>query len=85
MILWIKQETANDTIRLEDNWSHSIYVAADNKTELKSILEAIGQNETITSLIKDFRFTYRNERITDTKESEVLKLTLSDSTKALTR
>jgi len=60
------------------------YVAADNKTELKSILEVIGQNETIRSLIKDFRFTYRNERITDTKKSEVLKLTLSDSTQALT-
>jgi len=47
-------------------------------------LEAIGQNETIPSLIRDFRFIYRNERIIDTKESEVLKLTLSDSTKALT-
>jgi len=62
MILWIKQETANDTIMLEDNCSHSIYVAVDNKTELKSILEVIGQNETIRSLIKTICFTHKTRR-----------------------
>ena len=28
MIVWIKQENGN-TIRLEDNWSHSIYIVAE--------------------------------------------------------
>jgi len=35
-------------------------------------------------VIKDHEFVFRYERITDDTKSEVLKLTLSDSTKALT-
>jgi hypothetical protein len=32
MIFWIKQEKDGKIVRLEDNsWSHSIYVASDNK------------------------------------------------------
>lgn len=87
MIVWIKQENGN-TIRLEDNWSHSIYVAADNKVDLKSLISAAkgkeNDNEDISSLIKEYEFTSRYERITDIKESEVLKLTLSDSSRAIT-
>jgi DNA polymerase elongation subunit (family B) len=79
MIIWIKQEKGY-TIRLQDNWSHSIYVASNYKADFKSILEA----NDIISLIKEYEFTSCYERIVDTKESEVLKLTLSDSTKALT-
>jgi hypothetical protein len=38
MVFWIKQQNGN-TIRLEDNhWSHSIYVASDDKSNLKSIV-----------------------------------------------
>ena len=38
MVFWIKQQNGN-TIRLEDNgWSHSIYVASDDKSDLKSIV-----------------------------------------------
>jgi DNA polymerase, archaea type len=84
MVFWIKQENGGgDTIRLDDDsWSHSIYVAADDKSDLKSILKEEGEN--IAWLIKDYEFTPKYERITDSTKSEVLKLTLSDSTKALT-
>lgn len=39
MICWIKQENGN-TIRLEDKrWSHSIYVASDNYTDLLKLIQ----------------------------------------------
>lgn len=88
MILWIKQKkngngSSNNhtTIRLEDNWTHSIYIAADDKTDLKLILL---ENENIQSLIKDYEFVSRYEKIIDTRKSNILKLTLEDSKKALT-
>jgi hypothetical protein len=40
MVFWVKQKNGN-TNRLEDSWSNSIYVAADNKSDLKSILSVI--------------------------------------------
>jgi hypothetical protein len=45
MIFWIKQENGN-TIRLEDSsWSHSIYVASDCNSYLKSIVDGIERND----------------------------------------
>ena len=41
-------------------------------------------NNNISSLIRDCEFTSRYERITDVTKSDVLRLTLADSTKALT-
>jgi hypothetical protein len=39
MVLWIKQEDGN-TIRLQDSrWGHSIYVASDNNSSLKLIVD----------------------------------------------
>jgi len=86
MAFWIKQENGN-SIRLEDNrWGHSIYVASDSNSYLKSIVDAImdGSNDGIAHLVKDYQFTSRYEKITDVTKSDVLKLTLADSTKALT-
>ena len=87
MIFWIKQENGN-TIRLEDNrWGHSIYVASDDNSYLKSIIggtDSNGRNNNISSLIRDYEFMPRYERITDVTKSDVLKLMLVDSTKALT-
>ena len=41
IVFWIKQDNG-DTIRLEDiRWSHSIYVASDDKSNLKSIINRI--------------------------------------------
>jgi DNA polymerase-2 len=87
MVFWIKQENG-DTIRLEDNcWSHSIYVASDyiDKSELeKLILKQPQEGNNNSKLIKDYEFVSKYERITDITRSDVLKLTLSDPTKALT-
>ncbi len=87
MIFWIKQEDGN-TIRLEDNnWSHSVYVASDDNSYLRSIVRYssdMDNDNNISSLIRDYEFTSRYERITDVTKSDVLKLKLADSTKALT-
>jgi DNA polymerase, archaea type len=89
MIIWMKLRNENNddnntAVRLEDNWSHSIYVASDNKSDLKSLIDKIHRDESdIASLVKDYELTSRYERITDSTITEVLKLTLSDSTKAL--
>jgi DNA polymerase, archaea type len=86
MVFWVKQENGN-SIRLEDNrWGHSIYVASDSNSYLKSIVDAImdGSNDGIAHLVKDYQFTSRYEKITDIIKSDVLKLTLADSRKALT-
>ena len=37
MVFWIRQ-TNGDTIRLEDDWSHPIYVAADDELLFEEIL-----------------------------------------------
>jgi hypothetical protein len=44
MLFWIKQENGCNTIRLEDDsWSHPIYVAADDKSDIKSIPKEEGE------------------------------------------
>ena len=87
MVFWIKQENGN-TIRLEDNcWSHSIYVASNyinNKSELGKLILKQATELNNSELIKDYEFVSKYERITDITRSYVLKLTLSDPTKALT-
>lgn len=87
MVFWIKQENG-DTIRLEENWGHSIYVSSDDESNLKSIVNRIDSDlsgdDNFGCLVKGYEFTSRYERITDRTKSDVLKLKLSDSTKALT-
>lgn len=90
MILWIKQNDDNNILRVEDSWTHSIYVAADNKAELESILFSLLDNKenkkvnNIPPLIKEYKFVSRYERIVDSTKSFVIQLALFDSTKALT-
>jgi len=82
MVFWIKQEN-HTTIRLEDdNWTHSVYAASDDKTILNSILSM--KDKRILDLTKYCEFKSHYERITDTVRSDVLKMTLVDSTKAVT-
>src|ERR1700745_977974 len=81
MVFWIKQEN-HTTIRLEDdNWTHSVYAASDDKTILNSILSM--KDKRISDLTKYCEFKSHYERITDTARSDVLKITLVDSTKAV--
>jgi len=78
MVIWIKAENGK-TIRLEDSWTHSIYVAADGKEDLKSL----AQNEAIKHYAKNSEFVLRYEKITDHDMRRVLKLDLADSQKAI--
>jgi DNA polymerase, archaea type len=78
MIFWIKEPNGNNT-RLEQAWTHCIYVASDNKSNLLSLLS----NNDILSLIQEYKFVSRYEQITDMKMKDVLKLTLLDSSTAL--
>ena len=86
MIFWIKQENGN-TVRLEDSmWGHSIYVASDDNSSLKLIVDdnSVWNDNNISCLIWDCEFTSRYEKITDETKSDILKLTLVNSTKAFT-
>jgi DNA polymerase, archaea type len=79
MIFWIKQEKDGKIVRLEDNsWSHSIYVTSDNKHDLASV----AKDERVSSFIKRYEFVKKYEKIIDKTKSEVLKLTLTDSSQA---
>lgn len=77
MVFWIKQKNGKTT-RIVDDWTHSIYVASDSKAVLKSIVN----REEISSFIKDYEIRTKYEKMTDTRKSEVLQLTLIESTKA---
>jgi len=80
MIFWIKQKN-HTTIRLEDDsWTHSIYAASDNKTILNTILHS--KHKCISDFVKYREFKSHYESITDITKSDVLKITLVDSTKA---
>jgi DNA polymerase elongation subunit (family B) len=94
MVFWIKQEDGS-TIRLEDNsWGHSVYIASDCNSYLKSLIvdntlvdsndDVVVANDSIASLVKNYEFVSRYESIIDVTKSDVLKLKLADSTKALT-
>jgi DNA polymerase, archaea type len=85
MIIWIKEKHNNKVIRIKDEeWNHSIYVASDNKADLTFLLCHIYNNDKTMKLVSCYEFTNKYERITDSQKSEVLRLKLSDSTKATT-
>lgn len=72
MVFWIKRENGR-TFRLEDDWSHSIYVAG-SKEDLAPLANDIA--------VKSYEFVQKYEKVTDGAKSEVLKLTLADSAQA---
>lgn len=78
MVVWIKQDNG-DTVRLEDKWSHPIYVAADDNALFEEILES----EDIANHISSSEMVCKHEKLTDSKESMVLQLRLKDSNKAV--
>lgn len=78
MVLWIKTEDGK-AVRLEDDWSHSIYVAFNDMQELEPLL----RNEAVKHYIKNHKLVERYERINDHGKRKVLKLSLADSRKAV--
>lgn len=83
MIIWIKEEHNGNTVRIKDKeWHHSIYVASDNKSDLTSLLLYIYNNDKTMKLVTNYKITNQYERIIDGQKSEVLRLELSDPTKA---
>ncbi len=79
MIFWIKHEKDGKIVRLEDSsWSQSIYVASDNKYDLASV----AKDYRVSSFIKHYEFVKKYEKIIDKTKSEVLKLTLTESSQA---
>ncbi|MEW6603124.1 MAG: DNA polymerase domain-containing protein [Thermoproteota archaeon] len=76
MVFWIKQWDGS-TVRLEDSWTPSIYVATDDRTIFKAILE----DAAAMQFVKDHDFVSRQEKVTDLDRTIVLKLVLSDSAK----
>jgi hypothetical protein len=83
MVLWIKQnDDDNSILRMEDNWTHSIFVAGDNEAELKSLLFSLldcKKNNNISPLIKEYKFVSRFERIIDPTKSVVLQCGVQSS------
>jgi DNA polymerase, archaea type len=77
MVFWIRQ-TNGDTIRLEDDWSHPIYVAADDELLFEQILAS----EDIAKHILGSEIVRKYENLTDSVESLVLQLRLKDSNSA---
>jgi DNA polymerase-2 len=77
MVFWIRQINGG-TIRLEDNWSHPIYVAANDELLFEQILAS----EDIAKHIVSSQIVRKYENLTDSVESPVLQLRLKDSNSA---
>jgi DNA polymerase-2 len=77
MVFWVITEQGQ-AVRLEDSWTHSFYVASDNRSDL----EAITRNKDVKGFVKSFEFVSKYETIVDRSKSKVLKVTLVDSRKA---
>jgi len=75
MVCWIKNE---NSVRLEDSWTPSIFAAADDRADLKAIFN----NASAMQFVKDHDFVSRREKITDLDETTVLELTLKNPAKA---
>ncbi len=81
MVLWIKEKNDDEGVkRLEYPWSPSIYVAADIKPELNSLI----RNSHISSFVKEFEFKEKHEYPSEQDKKEILKLTVNDSSQIAT-
>jgi len=78
MVFWIKHKDGKTT-RLEHEWYHPIYLAADDKSLFKTIVE----NKTVSGLISSYQVMQKYEKLIDSSKSQVLQLRLKDSNKAV--
>ncbi|MDV3294143.1 MAG: hypothetical protein LYZ70_07715, partial [Nitrososphaerales archaeon] len=72
MVVWLKDENG-EAVRLTDSWSPSIYIAADDRTDLGIPLKIIGQELAWTRVVQ------RRERVTDLGTSEVVEAKVKDA------
>jgi DNA polymerase elongation subunit (family B) len=72
MVVWLKGEDG-EAVRLVDHWSPSMYVAADDRANLKAPLEILSDD------IAWWRTVARRERVTDRADSEVVEVKLKDA------
>ena len=77
MVFWIRQSNG-ETIRLQDDWCHPIYVATDEDLLFEQILTS----EDIAKHISSSEIVQKYENLTDSKESMVLQIRLKDSNSA---
>src|SRR3989441_4208658 len=77
MVSWIKNE--GTITRIEENWTPSIYVACDDKSEL----DKLSSNKKILPYITSALQVKRFEKVTDAEKSPVLQLQLKDSNSIL--
>ncbi|MFZ8908072.1 MAG: DNA polymerase domain-containing protein [Nitrosopumilaceae archaeon] len=76
IILWIKNKKSH---RIEINWTPSLYVASNTRYKL----DKLWKNSQIASLIKNHEWIKKIEKAYDLNESEVLKLSLKNSSDLL--
>ena len=74
MVFWIRQSNG-ETIRIEDEWCHPIYVATDEHLLFDDILDS----EDIVKHVARSEIVPKYESLTDSKESMVLQIRLKDS------
>lgn len=78
VVIWLKQEDGK-CIRLEDVWTHSIFLAVDDKADFNIPLRC----PDCTKYVKSHKLVQKYEHIADSEKSWMLKLTLKDSSHAL--
>ena len=77
MVCWIREDNG-ETLKVEDKWSHPIYVAADDNSIFKKIIDS----EDLAEHISSSDIVSKYEKLTDTKQSMVLQIRLKDSNKS---
>ena len=75
MVVWLKLENG-DAVRLVDEWSPSIFIGTDNKSDFDVPLQTLGHDFLWTRVVR------RRERVTDSADSEVVEAKLKDAKKA---
>ena len=77
IVSWIRN--GNHMTRIEDDWTPSIYVGCNDKSEL----EKLATNQKISLYITSAQQVQRFEKVTDLEKSAVLQLHLKDSNSVL--
>ena len=78
MVFWLKLEDGR-SVRLEDAWTHSIFLAVDDSADFDIPLQCPGCRRHV----KSHELVQKYERIADQKKSRMLKFTLRDSSHAV--